>query len=66
MWDKLEKIDYEILLNKFIENFNVNHITLDIMEFVSYDDLKQFIINKFLDEFKTEEIEKIFNIIKEE
>lgn len=62
MWEKLEKINFEILLDKFVQEFNVNHITIDIMNLVSRDNLKQYIINKFIEECGMKELKEIFNI----
>lgn len=64
----LFQFSYKTLKDKFIENFEVNHLCLDLLEKlneINYDESINFIVENFEDEFTNEELNEIFEGIKE-
>ena len=64
----LFQFSYKTLKDKFIENFNVNHLTIDLLdtlEETDYDEAINFIVDKFENDFTNEELEEIFKGFKE-
>ena len=64
----LFQFSYKTLKDKFIENFNVNHLTIDLLdtlEETDYDVAINFIVENFENEFTNEELEEIFKGFKE-
>lgn len=56
------KKDYNELKDLFIENFNVNHLTVDLLDWladVSETDAKNFILNKLYNELSNIELTAI-------
>ena len=64
----LFQFSYKTLKDKFIENFNVNQLTielLDTLEETDYDKAINFIVDTFENDFTNEELEEIFKGFKE-
>ena len=56
------KKDYNELKDLFIKNFNVSHLTIDLLDWladVSKTDAENFILNKFYNEFSSVELTSI-------
>lgn len=56
------KKDYNELKDLFIKNFNVNHLTIDLLDWladVSKTDAENFILNKFHNELSSVELTSI-------
>ena len=64
----LFQFSYKTLKDKFIENFNVNHLTIDLLDTLEQTDYNvavNFIVENFEDEFTNKELEEIFKGFKE-
>ena len=64
----LFQFSYKTLKDKFIENFNVNHLTIDLLdtlEETNYDTAINFIVETFENDFTDEELKEIFKGFKE-
>ena len=54
----MNKIDF--IKEKFVENFNVNRISLELMDLIEENKLKEYIYNQFKDNFMYGELYYIF------
>lgn len=53
-------MNMEFWENIFIQEFNVNHLTLEILDLIDDDKLINFIQEKFVEEFSKDELINIF------
>lgn len=53
----------DILKEKFIENFNMERVSYDLIDLINKDILENYIIKSFANEFTYKELYNLFNHI---
>ena len=53
----------DILKEKFIENFNMERVSYDLIDLINRDILENYIIKSFANEFTYKELYNLFNHI---